>query len=404
MTNYRRIVVWVMSVLVALTCLNISPSKAIAAETNLVVNGSFEEPVVEYVSFENPIPGWDISESFAVEMRHPFTADAYDGEQFIELDGTTFFLNGLTRISQDLPTQEGQTYKLSFAFSPAPGVLDNKLNVYWQNELVVALDESGEGLSNNDWQVHDYCLEANSTNTTLSFDNLNETPDDQGSYLDAVSVVANSPECSPEKGNIIVSGDSNVINYALGTSNYTIVPGNKQFFTNILGSGDSVVIKQGFNSGSASHANQGIALSNFYKNLGASSKFITTPLNTGALTGVDLFISILPNNSFQSGELSEIGGLLNHGGTVLFVGEWSSFSSYNNNINSALEEMGSTMSIIGASLTGTARGSQIANHPFTADVSSFQYAAGSKVENGTALIYHTDNTSPIVAVEEISAE
>ncbi|NET45072.1 hypothetical protein [Okeania sp. SIO2B3] len=73
MTNYRRIVVWVMSVLVALTCLNISPSKAIAAETNLVVNGSFEEPVVEYVSFENPIPGWDISESVAVEMRRPFT-------------------------------------------------------------------------------------------------------------------------------------------------------------------------------------------------------------------------------------------------------------------------------------------------------------------------------------------
>ncbi|NET45073.1 hypothetical protein [Okeania sp. SIO2B3] len=313
-------------------------------------------------------------------------------------------MNGLTRISQDIPTQEGQTYKLSFAFSPVPGVLDNKLNVYWQNELVVALDESGEGLSKNDWQVHDYCLEANSTNTILSFDNLNETPDDQGSYLDAVSVVANSPECSPEKGNIIVSGDSNVINYALGTSNYTIVPGNKQFFTNILGSGDSVVIEQGYNAGAASHANQGIALSNFYKNLGASSEFITTPLNTGALTGVDLFISILPNNSFQSGELSEIGGLLNHGGTVLFVGEHSGFKSYNENINSALEEMGSTMRIIGANLRGTARGSQIANHPFTADVSSFQYAAGSKVENGTALIYHTDNTSPIVAVEEISAE
>lgn len=405
MTNYRRIVVWVMSVLLALTCLNIIPSKAIAAETNLVVNGSFEEPVVEYLSFENPIPGWKIFKSVAVEMRHPFTANAYDGEQFIELDGTTFGVNGLTRISQDIPTQKGQTYKLSFAFSPTPGVLDNKLNVYWGDELVVALDESGQGLSNTKWQVYDYCLEANSTNTNLSFDNFNETPDDVGSYLDAVSVVANSPECSSDKGTIIVSGDSNIINHALGTLNYTIVPGNRQFLTNILGSGDSVLIEQGFNSGSASHQNQGIALSNFYKNLGASSQFITTPLNTGALTGVDLFISILPNNSFQPDELLEIGSLLNRGGTVLFVGDnsGSTLMPINNNINSALEEMGSTMRIIGASISGTASGSRIANHPFTADVSSFTYAAGSKVNNGTALFSDSDG-SAIVSVEDISAK
>ncbi|MGB3508251.1 MAG: hypothetical protein WBA93_03235 [Microcoleaceae cyanobacterium] len=89
MTNYRRIVVWVMSALLALTCLNISPSKAIAAETNLVVNGSFEEPVIEYVSFENPFPGWNISNSIVVEVRHQFKGDAFNGEQFIELDSTT---------------------------------------------------------------------------------------------------------------------------------------------------------------------------------------------------------------------------------------------------------------------------------------------------------------------------
>jgi hypothetical protein len=153
------------------------------AQKNLAVNGSFEKPVVDLVRFEQSIEGWQASEGGVIELGNQNITTPSEGSQFVELDS-----NQVSKIEQNIPTQTGKTYKLSFAFSPRPGTADNKLNVRWGDTSVVQLDKSGEGLTAPEWKVYSYDLKANSASTRLSFDDLNEKSDGLGSYLDAVSV------------------------------------------------------------------------------------------------------------------------------------------------------------------------------------------------------------------------
>jgi hypothetical protein len=67
-------------------------------------------------------------------------------------------------------------------------VADNKLNVSWGDTTVAQLEKSGEGLADTDWQVYTYYLKATSDSTRLSFDDLDETSDGLGSFIDAVSI------------------------------------------------------------------------------------------------------------------------------------------------------------------------------------------------------------------------
>jgi hypothetical protein len=176
-----------MSVLLALVCVNISQPSALAAD-NLVVNGSFEEPVAESVygplDWKPSLKGWELSEGPAIEIQGGVAGAAYDGKQLVELDST----DAVTGIYQDIPTKPGKTYKLTFAFSPRPNVADNKLNVSWGDTTIAQLEKNGEGLTDTDWQVYTYYLKATSDSTRLSFDDLNETSDGLGTFIDAVSI------------------------------------------------------------------------------------------------------------------------------------------------------------------------------------------------------------------------
>jgi hypothetical protein len=172
-----------MSVLLALVGVNISQGSALAAE-NLVVNGSFEEPAIDFLDYPASIPGWKFQEGSSLELQHGIGGKPYEGEQLAEMDG-----NAVSGIYQDIPTKPGNTYKLTFAFTPRPNVADNKLNVNWGKTSVAKLDKSGEGLSEPKWQLYTYEVPALCSTTRLSFDDLNETSDGLGSYIDAVSVV-----------------------------------------------------------------------------------------------------------------------------------------------------------------------------------------------------------------------
>ncbi len=107
--------------------------------------------------------------------------------------------NAVSSIYQDIPTEIGKTYKLTFAFSPRPNIVDNKLNVKWGKTSVAQLDKSGEGLFDTDWQVYNYEIPSLCSSTRLSFDNLNETSDGLGSFIDAITL-----EESPS--NLIANG------------------------------------------------------------------------------------------------------------------------------------------------------------------------------------------------------
>jgi hypothetical protein len=185
----KRMVVWVMSALLALTCINFCQPSAIAAQQNLVANGSFEKPTTESLTYETSIPGWQLSAGSAIEIQHGIAGKAYEGEQLVELDA-----NEVSQIFQEIPTEVGKTYQLRFAFSPHPGASENKLNVRWGDTTVAQLDKNGEGLADSQWQVYTYDLKATSPSTRLSFDDLNETSDGLGSYIDAVSVVMKTPQ------------------------------------------------------------------------------------------------------------------------------------------------------------------------------------------------------------------
>ncbi|NEO57666.1 MAG: DUF642 domain-containing protein, partial [Okeania sp. SIO3B5] len=170
------------------------PQKVLCQNTapnNLVVNGSFEKPdtQTEYsygvkgFLVKTPIEGWQSSQN--IEINHKdLGKSAYSGSQFVDLDS----INATTKISQKIATQVGKTYKLTFAFEASDNlaaVEHDKLNVYWGNELLEALDKLDNDTA---WEVMNYDVEAKTTETILSFDNLNEKANSYGTRLDAVSL------------------------------------------------------------------------------------------------------------------------------------------------------------------------------------------------------------------------
>ncbi len=213
----KRILPWVMSVLLALTCINISQPSAQAAGANLVVNGSFEEPVAESaygpLDWKPSLKGWELSAGPAIEIQGGVVGKSYDGKQLVELDGLE-----VSGIYQDIPTKPGNTYKLTFAFSPRPDVADNKLNVSWGDTKIATLEKSGEGLSDTDWQVYTYNLKATGDSTRLSFDDLDETSDALGTFIDGVSLVetiaADAPCSEGAKANLIDFNSAESLNAA----------------------------------------------------------------------------------------------------------------------------------------------------------------------------------------------
>lgn len=174
--------------------------------SNIVVNGSFENPYVSnqhYWDLFDQIPGWSLSQGFGIEIQtngvyHP-DSQAAQGRQWVELDSdrcrpgvancpTGVAGNGNSAIYQILDTTPGQEYLLSFAFSPRPGITDNGIQVFWGNSLVSSsVNASGAGLNLPSWNYFQYSLIADSTQTKLSFANFNSN-DTFGGLIDDVSV------------------------------------------------------------------------------------------------------------------------------------------------------------------------------------------------------------------------
>jgi hypothetical protein len=161
-----------------------------AQAQNIITNGSFEMPTLpggQYTgSGTTSIPGWNLdinSTGTFIEVQNNAVGSAKQGSQLLELDS-----DGVTGIYQDLNTVPGQTYILQFAFSPRPGVRQNRLNITWGGNPVATLTADGAGLSNTQWTVYTYSLVANSTTTRLEFDNFNEYSNALGTLIDAVSV------------------------------------------------------------------------------------------------------------------------------------------------------------------------------------------------------------------------
>jgi hypothetical protein len=182
------------------TALLASPLFALAAGSNLVGNGSFEDKTLADGSWSNysSLASWSTG-SRGVEVRNNVAGSALDGHNFVELDTT-----GNSSISQTLSTVAGQWYTISFAYANRSGVAVASNGLGWSfgdvSGTAAALPFNGG--SSTDWQTFSTTIKAKSNSTVLSFSALG-TSDSLGSSLDKVSVSA-VPE--PESYALMLAG------------------------------------------------------------------------------------------------------------------------------------------------------------------------------------------------------
>jgi hypothetical protein len=163
--------------------------------SNIVVNSSFEDPVLPNGSFAllGSIPGWSLASGLSIEIQNHVAGSPFAGNQFVELDS-----DGESAIFQNLPTVAGVQYYLSFAFSPRPGVAVNSMGVSWNGSSVTTVNADGTGLLDTRWTVYSFTVLASSDSSRLQFSGLGPS-DSLGEYLDAVSV-----EQAPEPSSIML--------------------------------------------------------------------------------------------------------------------------------------------------------------------------------------------------------
>jgi hypothetical protein len=140
--------------------------------------------------------------------------------QFVGLDS-----DFSTTIYQDLPTEPGKTYLLKFAFSARPftPLEDNRLLVYWGGQLVADLSADGTNLTDTDWHIFTYTVQATSNITRLQFAD-GGVPNTVGTYLDAVEVYKFTyswsgffpPVDNPPTVNVARAGAAIPVKFSLG--------------------------------------------------------------------------------------------------------------------------------------------------------------------------------------------
>ena len=166
---------------------------AIPARADLIVNGGFEDPALASGSWAlyGSITGWDLVDGLgAIEVQNNVAGTPYEGSQFVELDSTR-----PSTIFQEVNTEAGEDYILSFAFAARPGTSipnDNFMRVMWDGSEVFAA--AAPDYTPN-WTVFSIHVTATSTQTLLSFGDISlNTQNSFGVYLDAVSLVKKVPE------------------------------------------------------------------------------------------------------------------------------------------------------------------------------------------------------------------
>lgn len=179
-----------LSLLVAVLVVCATPAAQAAAPSgSLIVNGSFEAPVIAG-SFQlfSSIPGWQPTGSCGpgIEIDRNAFGAAAEGNQSIELNTTC--VNG---VSQVVATTPGASYSLAFAFAARPGTTaaQNRMEIRFDGLVVDELGPRAPG-AGLEWSVHQYEVTATGSSATLSFLGLDPTASDSvGTELDFVSLV-----------------------------------------------------------------------------------------------------------------------------------------------------------------------------------------------------------------------
>lgn len=164
-----------------------------AANASLVVNGSFETPVIAGSCCNtvppDELPGWTATPNVNVVTGSFASTNgnlAYQGTQYLDLVGQ----GGMGSISQNLATSAGQIYTLSFAYSRNlfnPSITSASAEVLLNGVLFAIVTHNSGTNANLDWQIFSRNFTATGATTTLTFNNLTGGVN-EGILLDAISV------------------------------------------------------------------------------------------------------------------------------------------------------------------------------------------------------------------------
>jgi len=160
------------------------------ASANLVTNGSFEADAQGAGSWNiySNLTGWTGGRA-GIELRNNVAGAAFDGSNFVELDTTQN-----SQMWQTIGTSLGQTYDLSFAYSPREGIsgASNGIEVFW-NGVSQGVFTGNGAPSGNTWAVQNLSLTGAATSSSLMFQAVG-TSESYGGSLDAVSLTVAVPE------------------------------------------------------------------------------------------------------------------------------------------------------------------------------------------------------------------
>ena len=164
------------------------------ANANLIVNGSFETPDIPNRTWDvsTTIPGWESTFGPGIEIQDNAAGSPFHGDQHVELD-SHFSADSNSNMRQLIPVITGQSYDLSFAWSPRPGVEAESLGlkVLFGGVLLDTISGNGIGLTDTNWSVSAYTVTPNSDSVYLEFQAVG-TADSYGSYIDDVRLT-----CTP---------------------------------------------------------------------------------------------------------------------------------------------------------------------------------------------------------------
>ena len=208
---------------------NPEPQPVCDSEINLIQNGGFESPSIPEHSWsvitDTSVLKWlyawvgePTTGTEGIEIQRNITGPASEGSQFAELDG-----DHPTTIWQDIPTIIGNTYNLSFDYSPRAGkngndeAIDSTINLEVNNFIVDTL--SGNS-SEPEWGTHTKSFVATSTTTKVEFTDAG-TDDSYGGYLDNVTLYCQPKAPEPTTGSIEITkyvcpADTTVVRSANG--------------------------------------------------------------------------------------------------------------------------------------------------------------------------------------------
>lgn len=150
---------------------------------NLLQNPSFELPVIRsqsQLAFEDTAgfawrPAWVTADSTKLgrATQQPGVEllaghrnwKAHEGTQFVRLDNANLATRAargksLVRLSQQVPTEEGQRYKFSFWFAPQPGtgIADSTITVLWDGAVLDTIGTDGTKDKQPQWKQYGYTV------------------------------------------------------------------------------------------------------------------------------------------------------------------------------------------------------------------------------------------------------